>query len=76
MQNYIKFLSRLPKSLQLRLISVIGKIVENKLEGLDIKPMVGFEDIYRCRVGKVRILFEKGVDENIIHDVGFRGSIY
>lgn len=77
MQKYVKFLRRLPKPLRSRLIAVIEKIVKNDLKNLDSKPLVSASgNFYRCRVGKIRIIFEKGEAGNIIYDIGFRGDIY
>lgn len=78
MEKYVKFLRRLPKPLRQRLISVVDRIARNDIRHLDIKPLAGKGDFYRCRVGKVRIIFQKenGKDQNIIYDIGFRGDIY
>ncbi len=76
MLNYIKFLNRLPVALRLRLLRTIERITKNDLTGLDIKQLAGMDNIFRCRVGKIRIIFEKGDEDNIIHDIGFRGGIY
>lgn len=76
MLKYIKFLQKLPKSLREKLILVVQRIAKNDLKNLDIKPLVANGDFYRCRVGKIRIIFEKRKEENIIHDIGFRGDIY
>jgi mRNA-degrading endonuclease RelE of RelBE toxin-antitoxin system len=76
MKNYLKFLNRLPKDLRERLFLVISKIVAADLKGLDIKQLQGSENIFRCRVGKLRIIFRKGVSEYEILDLGFRGDVY
>lgn len=76
MQKYIKFLRELPKPLRDRLVEIVSLISQNDLKNLDIKPLVAKGDFYRCRIGKIRIIFEKKESENIIHDIGFRGNIY
>lgn len=76
MKNYLKFLSRLPKDLRERLLLVIAKISIGDLEGLDVKVLQGSKGIYRCRVGKLRIIFRKGVQEFEILEIGFRGDVY
>lgn len=76
MQNYLKFLAKLPKNLRLKVISVIGKIADNNLKNLDIKSLSLHYNLYRCRTGKIRIIFQKREGENYILDVGFRGGIY
>lgn len=76
MKDYLKFLKRLPKDLRLKVISAIDKLGGNNLKTLDIKSLAGGHKLYRCRVGKIRILFQKNGDKNIIFDIGFRGNIY
>lgn len=76
MKDYLKFLSRLPKSLRLRIILAVDKIAKNKIKGLDIKLLSLPYTLYRCGIGKVRILFQKRDNENYILDIGFRGDIY
>lgn len=76
MEKYIKFLRRLPRHLQLRLITAISRIAKNNLAGLDVKQLEGGSEFYRCRVGKIRIIFAKKEKQNVIIDVGFRGNIY
>lgn len=76
MQKYVKFLRRLPRQLRERLIAAVERISNGELNHLDIKPLVSKGNFYRCRIGKVRIVFEKRGNENIIHDIGFRGNVY
>lgn len=76
MKNYVKFLQKLPLPLRLKLIETVGKIALYELKDLDIKPLQGKKGFYRCRIGKIRIIFEKQIDENVIFDIGFRGDIY
>lgn len=76
MQKYVKFLRKLPPKLRARLIATVEKIARNDLGHLDIKPLVAKGNFYRCRVGTIRIIFEKRGRENIVHDIGFRGNIY
>lgn len=76
MEDYVKFLKRLPKNLRLKLIQAVSLITENKLENLDIKSLSGRFNLFRCRVGQIRIIFQKREDGNWIMDIGFRGGIY
>lgn len=76
MKNYLKFLQRLPKPLRLKLIGIIERIALNDLKDLDIKLLTEKSHFYRCRVGKIRIIFIKDEQECIIYDVGFRGDVY
>jgi len=76
MKNYLKFLKKLPKQLRDNIIKAIFDIGNNNLNKLDIKILKGHANIYRCRTGKIRIIFEKRNNTNIIHDIGYRGDIY
>lgn len=76
MERYVKFLKRLPRPLRAKLLLTIDKIAKDNLKGLDIKRLEGNRIFYRCRIGKIRIVFEKKEGGNTIYDVGFRGNIY
>jgi mRNA-degrading endonuclease RelE of RelBE toxin-antitoxin system len=76
MERYKKILSKLPKSLRLRVIKAMYRIGDDDLKGLDIVPMSGPHQFYRCRVGKIRILFQKRPSGNVVMDMGFRGGVY
>ena len=76
MDKVEKFLRKLDAKRRGKLIAVIAKIGANRLDGLDIKPLQGFEGHFRCRVGHIRILFMHSHRSNIVYDVNFRGHIY
>ena len=76
MENYLKFIGRLPKNLRLKVIRAVENLANNKLQNLDIKRLSTSHELYRCRVGKIRILFQKREDKNFVLDIGFRGDIY
>lgn len=76
MQDYVKFLRKLPKHLRERVVTVVLKIGNNDLKTLDLKILKGKSRFYRCRVGKIRIIFEQREMSNIIYHIGFRGDVY
>ncbi|MEK7528715.1 MAG: type II toxin-antitoxin system RelE/ParE family toxin [Patescibacteria group bacterium] len=76
MERYIKFLKKINPVLRNKIITAIEKIVRNDVKNLDVKALHGSGEFYRCRVGKVRIIFERRGEFNIVHDIGFRGGIY
>lgn len=76
MENYLKFIGRLPKNLRLKVIKAVENLANNKLQNLDIKRLSAPHELYRCRVGKIRILFQKRNNVNFVLDIGFRGDIY
>ena len=72
-----KFFRKLNAKQYERVYRTADKIKKNKLQGLDIKPLTGRRHWYRCRVGKVRIIFIKtGSGRNVIHTIDFRGGAY
>lgn len=76
MEKYKKFFAKLPVALRLKLIKTVCQIADGDLKNLDIKVLESKYEIYRCRVGKVRILFQKNANKYQILDVGFRGDVY
>jgi mRNA-degrading endonuclease RelE of RelBE toxin-antitoxin system len=76
MDKLKKFQRKIDAALRMRIESVAEKITLNQLEGLDIKPLTGQDNLFRCRVGKVRIIFQRTKQGNLIRDIGFRGSMY
>ena len=75
MDKLAKFLRGVPH-LHKRLSHALREIKAGHLEGLDVKPLQGKKNIFRCRVGKVRILFIRENGQNIPFDMGFRSDIY
>lgn len=63
MNKLKKFLSRLPREEQGKILIVLYAIRSGNLRGLDIKKLKGVSKRYRVRVGVYRIQFEmyKGV---------------
>ena len=58
------------------LLVIITKILAGELHELDIKKIQWAGNLYRCRSGKYRILFEKRGDQIKIVNIGSRGDIY
>lgn len=69
----LKYLKKLDKNTQLRIIKVI-----NELPLGDVKRLQGGSDNYRLRVGDFRIIFSKHDEKLIILiiEIGPRGDIY
>ena len=70
----MKFLAKQPKPQQERLLRAIYKLPN---EG-DIKAMVGYDGLYRLRVGAYRVLFtvENAILTVHVLQIGNRGDIY
>lgn len=69
-----KFLKRLSKKEFAVLQSVMQQIEDGKTANLDIKKLTGHPDIFRVRVGTIRIIFISNRNTNEILDVGRRNE--
>lgn len=76
MDEIKKFLRSINAKLREQLRRAIQAIMENKLEGLDIVPLQGRKNVFRCRVRNVRIIFMRMGASNVLCGIGFRGGVY
>ena len=83
----VRYHKRVVKFLQSQPLAVRQKIVEtfdtlkaqpHDHRNFDIKPLKGFENAYRLRIGKYRILYriDDGALLIFVTDAGSRGDIY
>lgn len=70
----LKFLDKQDKTLRLKIYSAVYKL---PYEG-DIKRLVGYENKFRLRVGKYRVIYDKYDDVFVIDviDIDSRGQVY
>lgn len=68
-----KFIKAQPRNQQERLLKAIYKLPEG-----DIKPLTGYENVFRLRVGDYRVIYELRNDILLITvvNVGNRGQVY
>ena len=59
MDNIQKLLKKLSTDERARLEAVLVVLLSGTTSSLDIKKLVGVDDIYRVRAGNVRIIFSK-----------------
>lgn len=69
-----KFLRKLDRKRRIDVEVVIAQILEDRLDGLDVKKLKGRKEEYRVRVGTVRILFMRTASGNVILGTGFRAD--
>lgn len=76
-KEVVKYLSKQETAAQQRIAQGLTGLLSYPPIG-DIKPMKGYEGLYRLRVGSNRILFEVNDQEKIIYirAIGSRGDIY
>ncbi len=76
MDQIEKFLRKIEKKLALNLMAVLRHIVALKLDDYDVEKMKGFDDHYRIRVGKIRIIFLKSSQKGTPIYIEYRGGVY
>ena len=74
MDKVRKFVDKLQKREAQRVLDAIGCIRAGEIDALDVKKLKGGDTRYCVRIGKVRILFTKVDEQNIITDVDFRNE--
>lgn len=70
----MKFLLKQPQTQRERLLRAIQALPDNG----DIKPMSGYENLYRLRVGSYRVIYTIEGDLLIVRvlTIGNRGDVY
>jgi mRNA interferase RelE/StbE len=76
-KSSLKFIAKQEKTIQNRIAEGLKGLLKIPPEG-DIKYMKGYTNLYRLRIGPIRILFDINHSENIIYiqAIGNRGDIY
>ena len=74
--TWMKFLSKLDKNIRLKLEKVIENILNNDFDNLDIQPLIWKKWYFKVRVWKIRVIFTKSKDENIIDKIDYRWDVY
>jgi mRNA-degrading endonuclease RelE of RelBE toxin-antitoxin system len=69
-----KFLVKVSLPERLLIKNLIKKIVNNNLQGLQIKKLVGSTDIFRIRKGKFRIIYKRMKSDYIIMSIERRSE--
>ena len=75
-KDHMKYIRKCPPREQKKFFSVLAKIEILDFSMLDVKKLKGRGEQYRCRMGRVRIIFEKREGEGIILEINTRGDVY
>ena len=79
-KQVVKFLQKQDKNLQKEIINFFDKLKDNpySFDGYDVKTFKGYDNHYRLRVRKYRIIFAIIDNELIVKVIkaGSRGDIY
>jgi mRNA-degrading endonuclease RelE of RelBE toxin-antitoxin system len=74
MNKIDKFLLKLDKKTRLILEEIMVLIVSDNFLLLDIKKLKGSKNLYRVRVGRIRVVFEQTKNGNNISNISFRND--
>lgn len=74
MDKVDKALKRLNKVQLRQAIEALGKITDNRLQGLDIKQLSGHKDTFRLRLGSLRIVFHRVNGRNKVTNIAHRSE--
>jgi mRNA interferase RelE/StbE len=72
------YLKRVDRATQKRIATAIEAISANPISGPNIKPLRGFSQKFRYRVGDLRIIYDVKAEKRlvIIEVMGPRGDVY
>ncbi|NDK07884.1 plasmid stabilization protein [Candidatus Gracilibacteria bacterium] len=76
MDKITKFLLKLSLKEKDIILLLIDKLLSGNFNGLDIKKLIGEENLFRVRKGSIRIIFYKKENEIKLIDINYRGQIY
>lgn len=76
MDRYLKFFKSLKNSEQTAVIRAWEKILLDELDGLEVKKLREFKNLYRVRTGKIRLVFEKSGGKNRLVNIDYRKGVY
>ena len=74
MNKIDKFLKKLITEDRIFILKILNQVKSGDLGGLHVKKLIGFENTYRVRVGRIRIIFTKGSDGIRIDKLDFRND--
>lgn len=76
MDQIEKFISRLDKALALKIAKVLLDITAGNYKIYKFEKMKGHDDLYRIRIGKIRLICRKAKDFYLPIYIEFRGNAY
>ena len=74
MDKIDKFLNKLGTQESKRAMTVIEHILSRNFAEYDIKKLQGYRDVYRIRVGTIRIIFRQDTDDVRLLDISRRSE--
>jgi mRNA-degrading endonuclease RelE of RelBE toxin-antitoxin system len=74
MVKIAKLLKKLSEKEREHVSSILSALLSGKTSDLDVKKLQGVEDIYRVRVGSLRIIFRKSKGDIRVLEISCRDS--
>lgn len=71
-----KFIQSLDVKTRMNVQKRLREIIENTIDKKQRKKLQGQRDVYRVRIGKIRILYKQKKDDIEIVDIDYRGNVY
>ncbi|MCH2188420.1 type II toxin-antitoxin system RelE/ParE family toxin [Candidatus Gracilibacteria bacterium] len=75
-KEWIKFIKKQPNHIAKFIYETVEKIVLGDTSHLNIVSISGKDNMYRCRIGNIRIVFTDMNGEIEIKKIGYRGGVY
>jgi mRNA-degrading endonuclease RelE of RelBE toxin-antitoxin system len=69
-----KFLNKLSGNESVRVLKTIDDILSKKAARYDLKKLKGYHDVYRVRIGTIRIIYRQLADDIEVLDVSRRNE--
>lgn len=74
--DYIKTIKKMAKKDQLKFFEILEKIEKLNLDWLDVKKMKWYDNLFRIRCWKIRIIFKKELWKWITIEINSRWDVY
>ena len=74
MDKVDKFTRKLRHNIAVRVLEELKNIRDGQVAHLDVRKLKGTGNLYRVRLGRVRIKFVRTASGNEVVDVGFRSE--
>lgn len=69
-----KFLKKLSNDERGRILIALRNIAKHDTSHMDVKKLTGHQDVFRARVGSIRIIFISNRNETLVIDIGRRSD--
>jgi len=75
-KDYLKIINKQSKNLKNKLFDVIDNIEKWNLDWLEYKKLKWYNFLFRVRIWKIRIIFEKDWEDFVVKKIWYRWDVY